>query len=196
MERKIHCGEIVTTWFWKKYFSGGTFFHQFFDFFTFMEVPIVFANLIVYIVVHLLYYSSASESIYIINSQFTKISLIIRGHKYLHYFLKWLQLIFYLTVNSDVTAIFQLDSNPFQITYFSCVSGYTWLPCSSLWLQISTFWSSSVSTNDVWPLPRTSGIQVSWRTQTCTLKVDGTLLFLTTFRSELLAFVVSNCWNF
>lgn len=40
--------------------NRGTFFHQFFDFFTFMEVPIVFANLIVYIVVHLLYYSSAN----------------------------------------------------------------------------------------------------------------------------------------
>lgn len=36
--------------------NRGTFFPQFFDFFTFMEVPLVLGNLVVYIIVHMLYY--------------------------------------------------------------------------------------------------------------------------------------------
>ena len=43
------------------YFSGGTHFSLFFDFFTFMEVPIVLANLAVYIIIHMLYYYSESK---------------------------------------------------------------------------------------------------------------------------------------
>lgn len=45
--------------------NRGTYFPQFFDFFMMMEVPIVLANVVVYIITHMIYYHSEKYIFYV-----------------------------------------------------------------------------------------------------------------------------------